>query len=235
MTGAQTRAVAVALVGAAFIASAFLTPPFRGYDPAMLPVPVAQPLIQPAGFAFAIWGPIYLWFVVHAGAGLWLRAQAADWDRGRPALILSLAMGAGWLPLAHLSPLAATVLIWAMLGTALVARARAPVRDVWLARVPLGLYAGWLTAASCVSLGVVTEGWGLLGGQAAALAMLALAALAAAAALLRLNAGAAYAVAAGWGFLGIAMKPGQAPVVAVAAGLGILLLAALVWVRRRAL
>lgn len=223
----------VALAGAGFVASAFLTPPFRGYDPGQMPVPVANPLIQPAGFAFAIWGPIYLWFILHAGAGVLARAQDADWDRTRVPLIASLAMGAGWLPLALVSPLWATVVIWAMLGTALVALARAPLRDVWLARVPLGLYAGWLTAAACVSLGVVAEGWGWLGGQASALVMLALAAGVAVAALVRLNAGPAYAVAAGWGFLGIAVKAaGTAPVVAVAAGAGIVLLAAVVWRRR---
>ena len=236
MTGAQARALAVALVGAAFIASAFLTPPFRGYDPAQMPVPAGNPLIQPAGFAFAIWGPIYLWFIVHAGVGVAMRAQAADWDATRLPLIASLAMGAGWLPLALASPVWATVLIWAMLVTALAALARAPIRDVWLAKVPLGLYAGWLTAAACVSLGVVAEGWGWLGGQSAALAGLAVAASVATLALTRLNAGAAYAVAAGWGFFGIAVKSASvAPMVAVAAGAGILWLATLVWWRRRAL
>lgn len=236
MTGARVRAALVALAGAGFVASAFLTPPFRGYDPAQMPVPVANPLIQPAGFAFAIWGPIYLWFILHAGTGVLARAQDADWDRTRVPLIASLVMGAGWLPLALVSPVWATVGIWAMLGTALAAVARAPARDVWTARVPIGLYAGWLTAAACVSLGVVAEGWGWLGGRAAALVMLALAAGVATAALTRLDAGAAYAVAAGWGFLGIAVKvAATAPVVAVAAAAGIALLAALVWRQTRSL
>ncbi|MFN3646393.1 MAG: hypothetical protein ACK4S2_07755 [Gemmobacter sp.] len=234
MTAARVRAGLVALAGAGFVASAFLTPPFRGYDPALMPVPVANPLVQPAGFAFAIWGPIYLWFVAHAGYGLWKRAEAEDWDATRGPLIASLVMGAGWLPLAHVAPVAATVLIWAMLGTALLALARAPQRDAWLARVPLGLYAGWLTAASAVSLGVVAEGWGLLPGPAAALAMLALASAVAALGLVRLRTGPAYAVAAGWGFFGIAVKAaGAAPTVAIAAACGMALLAVLVWVTRR--
>lgn len=234
MTAAQVRAGLVALAGAGFIASAFLTPAFRGYDPALMPVPVGNPLVQPAGFAFAIWGPIYLWFVAHAGFGLWRRAEAEDWDATRWPLIASLVMGAGWLPLAHVAPIAATVLIWAMLGTASMALARAPRRDVWLARVPLGLYAGWLTAASAVSLGVVSEGWGLLASQPAALAMLALSSAVAAAGLIVLRAGPAYAVAAGWGFFGIAVKAaGSAPAVTIAATAGIALLAALAWATRR--
>lgn len=230
MTGARLRAGLVLLAGVAFTASGVLTPDFRGYDPAQFPVPVVQPLIQPAGFAFAIWGPIYLWLVVHALVGLIARAEAADWDSGRPLLILSLALGAGWLPLAHLSPLGATVLIWGMLGLALGALTRAPARDGWLVRVPLGLYAGWLTAASCVSLGIVAEGWGLLSGLAAALAGLTLATAVAGFALIRLGAGPAYAVAAGWGFVGIAVKAAPlAPVVSVAAGVGIAALALIAW------
>ena len=224
----------VALAGAAFIASAFLTPPFRGYDPALMPMPTGTPLVQPAGFAFAIWGPIYLWFIAHAGFGLLARADASDWAAHRPMLIASLVMGAGWLPLAHASPLGATALIWAMLGTALAALARAPRRDFWLARVPLGLYAGWLTAAANVSLGIVLQGWGALGEVAAALAGLALATGVAALALTRLRAGPAYAVAAGWGFFGIAVKAAdQSLPVALAAAAGIAALAALAFATRR--
>jgi hypothetical protein len=230
----RAPAVLVALAGAAFIASAFLTPPFRGYDPGMMPVPTGNPLVQPAGFAFAIWGPIYLWFIAHAGFGLLARAQAPDWAAHRPALIASLALGAGWLPLAHASPIWATGLIWVMLGTALVALSRAPVRDVWLARVPLGLYAGWLTAAANVSLGIVLQGWGVLGETAAALTGLALATLVAALALTRLRAGPAYAVAAGWGFFGIAVKAAdQSLPVTLAAAAGIAALAALAFATRR--
>jgi hypothetical protein len=230
----RLSAVLVALAGAAFIASAFLTPPFRGYDPGMMPVPTGNPLVQPAGFAFAIWGPIYLWFIAHAGFGLLARAGAPDWAAHRPALITSLALGAGWLPLAHASPIWATVLIWVMLGTALVALSRAPGRDTWLARVPLGLYAGWLTAAANVSLGIVLQGWGVLGETVAALAGLALATGVAALALTRLRAGPAYAVAAGWGFFGIAVKAAADSLpVALAAGAGIIALAALAFATRR--
>jgi hypothetical protein len=48
-----------------------------------------------------------------------------------------------------------------MLGGALLALAPRPLRDrAWLA-LPLGLYAGWLTAASCVALATVVAGYGL--------------------------------------------------------------------------
>jgi hypothetical protein len=55
-----------------------------------------------------------------------------------------------------------TILIWVMLiGALLALRAAHRTRDwPWLA-LPIGLYAGWLTAASCVALATVAAGYGL--------------------------------------------------------------------------
>ena len=65
--------------------------------------------------------------------------------------------------MALIAPVMATVLIWVMLGGALIALGRAPAYDrPWLA-LPLGLYAGWLTAASSVALATVAAGYGIGG------------------------------------------------------------------------
>ncbi|MGL4415675.1 MAG: hypothetical protein ACRCT9_15740, partial [Roseinatronobacter monicus] len=45
---------------------------------------------------------------------------------------------------------------------------RTPAQDRWLLRVPVALYAGWLTAAAHVSLGVALGGYGLASGEMAA-------------------------------------------------------------------
>lgn len=231
---ARMRAILVLAATVAFVGSAFLTPEFRGYDPGQMPVPVTDPPIQPVGFAFAIWGPIYLWLLAHAGIGLFLRSDAPDWDGARWPLILSLAPGAGWLAMALVAPLAATALIWWMLAFALLAMVRAPARDPWFARVPLGLLAGWLTAAACVSTGTVLQGWGIVSGPVAAFAMLALATAIAAITVLRWRAPGAYALAAGWGLFGVAVKSASAdPGLAAAAALCLLALAA-IWWRQRA-
>ncbi|WP_306152326.1 hypothetical protein [Roseovarius sp. MMSF_3281] len=77
--------------------------------------------------------------------------------------------------MAQISPLWATVLIWIMLVTALWALLSAGNGDrLWL-RTPIALYAGWLTAASCVALGLMLAGHGILGERLAALAMIVLA------------------------------------------------------------
>ncbi|QPH54351.1 hypothetical protein [Pontivivens ytuae] len=138
----------------------FLTP-FDGFDPEAFPVPQEDPPIQPAGWAFAIWGPIYLALIAH-GARQVLRPKLED-RTIRPPLILSLGVGSVWLPIAQVSPVWATILITLMLGGALsallVGRA---ARDPWLTDLPLGLYAGWLSAATGVSLALLCAGYGFV-------------------------------------------------------------------------
>lgn len=162
-------AVLVAATTLAFVTSPLLAPEFGGFNPDLFPEPQNDPPVQPAGYAFAIWGVIYLWLVVSAGFGLFARARAADWLPMRPALALSVGIGAAWLPVATVSAIGATVLIWIMWATAMAALLRSPKLDRFLARGPVALYAGWLTAASCVSLGLLLAGYGVMGQTGAAI------------------------------------------------------------------
>ena len=85
--------------------------------------------------------------------GLWHRREADDWHRARLPLITSLGVGVPWLAIANASAIWATITIFAMAGFAIWALLSAPARDRWWFQAPTGLYAGWLTAASFVSLG----------------------------------------------------------------------------------
>jgi hypothetical protein len=157
----RLKAVLVLVASVAFAATPFLAQPFTGFDPSQMPIPVDDPPIQPAGWAFAIWGVIYLWLLASAGFGLIKRDTDPGWDAVRWWLFLSLAVGAAWISIALRAPVMATALIWVMLGGAVLALRAAPTADrAWLA-LPLGLYAGWLTAASCVALSTVAAGYGL--------------------------------------------------------------------------
>ena len=144
-----------------FAGSTLIVPEFGGFDADQFPVPQDNPPIQPAGYAFAIWGVIYLWLLLSAGFGLFARADDAEWDRFRWPLFASLAVGASWLAVAQASPIWATILIWTMLVTALAALVRAPEREAWWGRYAVEIYAGWLTAASCVSIGLLGAGYGI--------------------------------------------------------------------------
>lgn len=196
-------AILTLLVTLAFAAGPFLVPNFAGFSADLFPIPQIDPPVQPVGWAFAIWGPIYLWLLASAVFGLALRARDPDWTAVRPALIASLAIGAAWLPVAQQAPLIAALMIWAMLGTALAALARAPRADRLMCAWPIGLYAGWLSAAACVALGLNIAGYGWLPRVPAALAMIALATLLAAAVQISLGRVPSYGVAVVWALVGI--------------------------------
>ncbi len=158
----KLRAILTLILVLAFAVAPLLTAPFTGFDPATLPVDVRQPPLQPEGYAFAIWGVIYLWLIASAGYGLWKRSDSPAWDALRWPLMISAGIGAIWIEVALRSPVWATILIFVMLVTATLACQRAPVSEQGLARAPLGLYAGWLSAAGFVALSTTVVGFGIL-------------------------------------------------------------------------
>lgn len=212
-------ALLVLLASVAFAVSPLLSNGFGGYRPEQFPIPQNDPPVQPAGWAFAIWGPIFAWLVAGAGFGLWRRAPDPDWRPMRPALLVSLALGAFWIETAHRTPIGATVLIVAMLVPALAAFLRAGARDpVWQVR-PVALYAGWLTAATGASFGMVLGGYGVLSAQAAAILCLTGVTLLALLVQARRPGEWAYPAGVVWALIGILaanLSAGNAPVAALA-------------------
>lgn len=163
------------IVGLIFAAAPGFAPEFRGYAAGQLPVAIARHAVQPAAYAFAIWGLIFLWLLTSAAYGLWRRAGHPAWGATRPALIAAMALGTAWLFLAASSPLAATAVILTMAACAIIAFLRADTgADRWLLAAPLGIFAGWVSAASLVSLGIMLGGYGILPHPTAALVMVAI-------------------------------------------------------------
>ncbi|MEL7106222.1 MAG: hypothetical protein AAGM21_09900 [Pseudomonadota bacterium] len=222
----MTKAVLVLVATLAFVAGSYLVS-FSGFAPDQFPVPQTDPPVQPAGYAFAIWGVIFLWLIVSALYGVLRRASDPLWDSTRAPLIVSLGVGAAWNSVANASPVWATALIWVMLVAALLALLKAPGSDrPWLAW-PLGLYAGWLTAASCVALGLLAAGYGITGAVPAALGAI-VAAGALALVMIRATANPAYALAVIWALIALIGKNlGAALPVAIAAGSAATLVAAI--------
>lgn len=199
-------ATLVFILAVLFALSPFLTRDFGGFDPDQFPIPQIDPPVQPEGYAFAIWGLIYLWLIIGMGFGLWKRRDDAQWHPMRMALIPSLAVGTIWLAVALMSPIWASVLIWVMLISALVALFRSPTQDRWFAALPLGLYAGWLSAASCVSLGLLAAGYGYLDGNTAAIAALFLALVIASAVQSQLGRAPSYGIGVIWALVGVVVQ-----------------------------
>ncbi|MBY5934013.1 tryptophan-rich sensory protein [Tateyamaria omphalii] len=208
-----------------FAASPFWVPDFGGFESDQFPIPQVNPPVQPAGYAFAIWGVIYLWLLVGAAFGAIKRWSAPDWVPMRAPLAVSLAVGSVWLPVAVQSPVWATVLIWVMLISALIALWRSPRLDPWAAAWPVGLYAGWLSAASFVALGLMLAGYGFTSGGTAAWVMVTAAVVLALIIQRRLERAPTYGIAVIWALVAIAVQNGFDPrSVAVLALLGAVLM-----------
>lgn len=208
-------------------------------------------LLVAAGYAFSIWGLIFLWDLVFA---VWqLRARHRDdatLARVRPWAAAGFALTAAWMPVfsAGLFWLALLV-IWAALGCIAMAAIAlkndpAPLpRQWWLAGVPLSLHAGWLSLAAFLNTAQTIVAYGWLPTQAMlgwSLVLL----VAAAALLMALNArmrgNIPYAAAAIWGLVAAWIKQKEstlagADVTAVVSlVIAVVLLAQTEWLRRRA-
>lgn len=211
----------------AFAIAPALTSPFTGFTADQLPIPQIDPPVQPAGYAFAIWGLIYAWLIASAAYGVFKRAEDESWHKARLPLIFSLAIGVPWLAIANASAIWATITIILMGLGAIAALLRAPRTDRWLFQAPVGIYAGWLTAASCVSIATTFAGYGIaFDAYGWAIAGI-LIALAAALAVFAKRAAPEYLLTVIWALTGIIVAGGSAQVwISALAAVGILVLLA---------
>ncbi|MCC1491597.1 hypothetical protein [Cognatishimia sp. F0-27] len=214
-------AIVLFLVAVGFAASPFVSQGFNGFEPAQFPVPQENPPVQPAGYAFSIWGLIYLWLIAGTGFGMIRRADDPDWAPMRGPLVVSLAVGMFWLPAAQWSPALATVMIWVMLGGALLSLFRVGDTDRWLQQAPVAIYAGWLTAASSVSIGLMLAGYGWLPATPAALVALSVALVIALVVQYRLHRAPEYGITVIWALVAVIVA-NAAPLNAAVAGLALI-------------
>lgn len=176
--------------------------------------------LRAAGYAFSIWGLIYLGLAAYA---LW---QALPRNTGNPAIkalawpsvfsiaatgawIFASAFNQRWLTVAIIVAAAAVMIV----GLMRASRGKSTFLDWLLVWWPLGLLAGWLTVASAVNIltvltaeRTVTSDTALLAGAAGVL-------VTAAAALwvLRRTAAVPYGAAVVWGLVAVwvAERPGD--------------------------
>src|SRR6056297_2409 len=223
----RMKAIFTVTAAMAFVLSPLASDGFNGFRADQFPIPQVDPPVQPAGYAFSIWGVIYLWLLAGAVYGLLQRHSDPDWDAMRWPLMGSLVIGAAWIPIAQISPFWATILIWLMWGTAVWALLVAGTKDRLWQSTTFALYAGWLTAASCVALGLMLAGHGIVEGQIAALAMIGLALIIALVVMALRPDTPEYAATVAWALVGISLSNLSPPNVAVLSlcGAGLALLA----------
>src|SRR6056297_255468 len=101
----RMKAIFTVTAAMAFVLSPLASDGFNGFRADQFPIPQDDPPVQPAGYAFSIWGVIYLWLLAGAVYGLLQRHSDPDWDAMRWPLMGSLVIGAAWIPIAQISPL----------------------------------------------------------------------------------------------------------------------------------
>lgn len=189
-------------------------------------------LINPAGYAFFIWGLIYLSGLVFAAhqARPSRAADAVLRRVGWPAAVAYLGQGL-WARAAALEsvlPLVGVVVATsaaAVLALAWSGSDVAPDRDAaWRLRAPLALHAGWLTLATILTTTDTLLARGVdrlvLGPVAWSVVLVVAAGAIAATTTLRLHASPAYPAAVVWGLVGVVVDQlTGTPVVAVSAAL----------------
>ena len=196
-------------------------------------------LLVAAGYAFSIWGLIFLLDVVY---GVWQlggrRRNDPLLDRIAPAATVGFALTAAWMPLFSQGLFGLCLLVifgalacmaWAALQVARAAPVEGPL---WWAWLPLSLHAGWLSLAAFLNLAqaALAFGWTRPDGQLAASLVLF---LLAAAVLLELNrrmrGNVAYAAAALWGLVAVWVEQSDSvlPGAGAAAGVAIMIAAVL--------
>ncbi len=206
-------------------------------------------LLVAAGYAFAIWGPIFLLDLGYAG---WQARTRADETRTRVPASLAFVLTSTWMIVFSLEWFwVSLAVIVASLTALLIAAVRLSSAGsalsrgaTWLAWLPLSLHAGWVSLAAFLNLAQVLVasravdthamlGWSLsLFVGCALLLMWANA---------RMRGNVAYAAAALWGFVGVYVAqsrsalPGSDTSARIALMLGLLLLMQTAWllVRRR--
>ncbi|GAB3251303.1 tryptophan-rich sensory protein [Larkinella harenae] len=131
----------------------------------------------PAGFAFSIWGVIYLGLIGFAVYQALPSQRTNPRFRAiRPLVMLNGLFNSLWLPIFQNEWLFVSVLfiigiLYTLYGINFGLRLNAPevpTAESWLARVPFGLYFGWVTVATIANICVWLEssgwnGWGISG------------------------------------------------------------------------
>lgn len=218
-TGDRIRSIAVLVTAVAQVASAPLTPLVLG--PGAETGPISDSLrsaATPAGYAFSIWGLIYLACLVLAAYQLPARRITEPANRASGWwLVLGFASSAIWIPVFGVRLIWLSQIIIVTLAVALaVALSRltrlgpaATQGERWCLRIPIGIYLGWAVCATFAGFGLTARSFGLPADGPSqtfvAVALVVLATVACVVIVLRLQALAGFAFTSGWALTAIAI------------------------------
>ena len=185
--------------------------------------------ITPAGYAFAIWSLIYLGMIAFSFYQL-VPANIARFRDIRSLYIMSCALNCAWIFFWHGNQIAVCLaVIAALLFTLLLIniklRDNKSTGDTWAAKVPFGIYFGWVTAATLVNFAVLLNYLNIQMSPTAATTTGVILILFAAAmgVLVRIKlSNCVYPLAIAWALTAIAVKQSGQTLIVVAAAVGVI-------------
>lgn len=125
-------------------------------------------LITPAGYAFSIWGLIFLGLLIFAVYQAFpTQATNRRFRAAGPWIILNAVCNAVWSPIFNQEWIGVALLVILLMFFSLLMVVEkleinprldipdpAPAQETWLARIPFLLYFGWLTVATILNIAV---------------------------------------------------------------------------------
>ena len=207
-------------------------------------------LLVAAGYAFAIWGLIFLLDILYAGWQLTGTRRTDDTlTRIAPWAAAGFALTTAWMPLFAMSQFWLCLLVifgatFCLIRCAIILSLdRTPQEGQWmLAWLPLSMHAGWLSLAAFLNLAQVVVAYELASTTDMlpwSLAIFALAAVMLLMVNLRMRGNIDYVIAALWALIAVYVKqsgsdlPGAQAAAWVALGIGVVLALQTVMLRRK--
>ena len=207
-------------------------------------------LVVAAGYAFAIWGPIFLLDVLFGFWQLSSRRTGSGVASIRLPAALGFSLTALWMPVfSNQLFWLALLIIWSSLACLLVCAVRLSTDprpqpgQRWLAWLPLSLHAGWLSLAAILNTAQVIVAYQLLSTDHMlgwSTVLLVLATILLLAFNQRMRGNLVYAAAAGWALAAVYVKQSASELAGadtaawLAVAIAVLLAAQTLWLRLRA-
>ena len=189
--------------------------------------------ITPAGYAFAIWGLIYLSLIAFSiYQALPSQTDNPRFKNIRTLYIANCAANCFWIYLWHYdSILAALAVMFVLLGTLVLInvnlRKSESMAEIWLARIPFSLYFGWVTVATIlnVSIALVFLGVNISEANSIILSSILIVVATVLGILIRFKLAIfAYPLAIAWALTAIAVKQSGKTAIVVCAAFGVIAL-----------
>jgi translocator protein len=167
--------------------------------------------VTPAGFAFTIWGWIYLGLIIFTIFQA-MPSQADNYRKIRTIYVINCLANCVWILVWHNQLIVASVGAMLVLLASLIAiNINLTGEDSLIARVPFGMYFGWVTVATVVNITICLSSFGIKYSDSTSITIACL--LIAVAAIIGVTVrlgikNVAYGLAVAWGILGIAINYG---------------------------